>query len=84
MPDFKVGIIAHYYAKIGVSVLELSGDLAVGDTIRVSGHGSEFTQPVDSMQIEHEKINAAKKGQAVGLKVSQEVKEGDEVFKVNS
>lgn len=84
MPDFKVGSIAHYYDKIGVAVLELSGDLAVGDTIRISGHGTEFTQPVESMQIEHEKLDTAKKGQAIGLKVTQEVKEGDEVFKVNS
>jgi len=84
MADFKVGRIIHYYDKIGVAVLELTDTLGVGDTIRVSGHGGEFTQKVDSMQVEHEGIQVAKKGQAVGLKVEQEVKEGDEVFKVGS
>lgn len=84
MPDFRVGTIVHYFDKIGVAVLELSGTLAVGDTIRISGHGAEFTQPVDSMQIEHERIPEAKKGQAVGLKVTQPVKEGDEVYRVSA
>lgn len=82
MADFKIGRIVHYYDKIGVAVLELTDGLAVGDTIRISGHGKEFTQAVNSMQVEHENIQEAKKGQAIGLKVEQEVKEGDEVFKV--
>ena len=84
MADFKIGRIIHYYDKIGVAVLELTETLVVGDTIRISGHGSEFTQKVDSMQVEHENIQEAKKGQAIGLKVEQEVKEGDEVFKVTA
>lgn len=83
MPDFKIGKITHYYEKIGVAVLELTDTLAVGDTIRISGHGGEFTQTVNSMQIEHENVQTAKKGQAIGLKTDQEVKEGDEVFKVS-
>jgi len=81
MADLKVGKIIHYYDKIGVAVLELNEDLAVGDTIRISGHGNEFTQKVESIQVEHEAINEAKGGQTVGLKVVQEVREGDEVYK---
>lgn len=84
MPDFKVGTITHYYDKIGVGVIELTDTLSVGDTIRISGHGKEFTQPVSSMQVEHESIQTAKKGQAIGLKIEQEIKDGDEVFKVGS
>lgn len=82
MADFKVGVITHYYDKIGVAVLELADTLSAGDTIRISGHGNEFTQTVSSMQVEHESIPVAKKGQAIGLKMDQGVKEGDEVFKV--
>lgn len=84
MPDFKVGEVTHYYDKIGVAVVELTGSLAVGDEIRISGHGNEFTQKVDSMQIEHENVKEAKKGQAVGLKVDQKVKDSDEVFKISA
>jgi putative protease len=41
-----------------------------------------FTQKVDSIQVEHEKIDSAKKGDVVGLKTEKEVKEGAEVYKV--
>ena len=82
MADFKVGKITHCYDKIGVAVVELTDSLAVGDTIKISGHGREFTQVVASMQIEHESIQTAKKGQTVGLAVGEEAKENDEVYRV--
>jgi len=83
MADYKVGKITHYYDKIGVAVCELSGDLAVGDKIKFSRGGEElFTQEVSSLQVEHEQLKSAKKGDIVGLKVDSEVKEGAEVFKI--
>ena len=82
MADVRVGKITHYYDKIGVAVVELEGTLKEGDEIRISGHGNEFTQKAESMQIEHEQVKKAKKGDAVGLKVEQPVKDGDEVFRV--
>lgn len=83
MPDYKVGKVTHYYDKIGVAVVELTSNLEEGDEIRISGHGKEFIQKVESMQIEHENIKKAEKGQSIGLKVEQPVKDGDEVFKVS-
>ena len=76
----KIGKITHFFNKIGVAVLELEGKLKAGDTIVISGRGQEFEQAVDSMQVEHEQVTEAKKGDAVGLKVGQPVKEGDEVY----
>lgn len=84
MADVKIGQIIHYYDKIGVAVVELTGGLNVDDTIRISGHGNEFTQVVSSMQVEHLQIEKAKKGQAIGMKIDQPVKEGDEVYKVTA
>lgn len=83
MADVRVGKITHYYDKIGVAVVELEGALSEGDEIRISGHDNEFTQKAESMQIEHEQVKKAKKGDAVGLKVEQPVKEGDEVFRIS-
>lgn len=83
MADFKVGKVSHYYDKIGVAVIELDGTLASGDKIKFSRGGEDiFEQVVGSMQVEHKKIDSAKKGDLIGLKVDQEVKEGAEVFKV--
>lgn len=82
MAKFKVGVVSHYYDKIGVAVIELSADLSTGDEITFERGGEEmFKQKVESMQVEHEKINQAKKGDIVGLKVDKEVKEGAEIFK---
>jgi putative protease len=77
-----VGKIAHFYSKISVAVVELSDTLKAGDVIVIEGHGKEVKQKVDSMQIEHATVPMAKKGQAIGLKTADIVKEGDLVFKL--
>jgi len=77
-----VGKITHYYSKISVAVIELSDTLSVGDEISIEGANTNFTQPVDSMQIQHENIEEAKAGDAIGLKVKDKVREGDSVYKI--
>jgi len=79
--DLRVGKITHYYDKLGVAVVELIGDLGVGDKIKVVSGENEFTQDVESMQAEHEQVKSAKKGESVGLKVNEPAKKGAEVFK---
>jgi putative protease len=77
-----IGKIAHYFNKIGVAVVDLQGVLSIGDEIIIERKGGEeFTQKVKSMQIEHEKVEKAGKGQSVGLKTEQIVREGDLVYK---
>lgn len=83
MANFKIGKVTHFFDKIGVAIVELNGDLAVGDTIKFSRGGEDmFEQKVESIQIEHEKKETAKKGEVVGLKTEKEVKEGAEVYKI--
>ena len=83
MANLKVGRVTHYYDKIGVAVIELNANLASGERIKfVRGGEDLFEQNIDSMQVEHKKLDSAKKGDIVGLKTEQEVKEGAEVFKV--
>lgn len=76
----EVGKITHYFEKIGVAVVEMTGKLKVGDKVKIKGSTTDFEQTVGSMQVEHEPIKEAKKGQAVGMKVAQEVREHDKVF----
>lgn len=82
MADTKVGVITHYYDKIGVGIVKVGGVLKVGDTIKIVGKNGEFTQAVSSIQVEHQDVTSAKKGDEVGIKMDQPVKEKDEVFKV--
>lgn len=80
----KIGVIAHYFGKIMVAAINLTdGDMKVGDTIHIKGHTSNFTQTVDSIQLEHASIQEAKKGQDVGIKVKEHAHEHDEVFLVS-
>ena len=82
--EVKIGHVSHYFGKIQVAAIELSdGDLSVGETIHIKGHTSDFTQKIDSMQIEKANVESAKKGQSIGIRVSEHARVGDEVFKVN-
>ncbi|MGB9726497.1 MAG: EF-Tu/IF-2/RF-3 family GTPase [Minisyncoccia bacterium] len=80
MEEKLIGKITHYYGKIGVGIVELSGPLKVGDKIHIKGHSTDFEQTVDSIQVEHENVDSAKKGETIGLKVKDKVHEGDEVY----
>jgi len=77
-----IGKVTHYFSKIGVAVIELSDTLKVSDTIRIVGGQTDFNQTVESIEIEHEKVQEAKAGDSVGLKVEQKVREGYKVYKV--
>jgi putative protease len=77
-----IGKISHYFGHIGVAVIELSDKLKEGDTIRIVGGETDFTQTVESMEVDHKKIKEAKKGDSVGLKVDEKVREDYRVFKV--
>ncbi len=81
MADIKVGTVTHYYDKIGVAVINVLAPIKAGDRIKISGHDKEFEQEIASLQVEHQNIQTAKKGDDVGMKVDQPVKDGDEVYK---
>lgn len=71
-----LGKVVHYYDRLGVAIIELQKALKVGDIVLFQRGGQEFAQPIASIQIDHESITKAKKGDAIGLKVTQPVKEG--------
>lgn len=77
----EVGHITHFFSKISVAVLELTAPLSVGDRILVKGPTTDFEQVVDSMQVEHKNIQRAEAGQSVGLKLAQQTKERDVVYR---
>ena len=78
-----IGKITHYFDGIGVGVIELEGTLKVGDAIHIQGgESTDFEQEVGSMEVDHQKIKKAKKGEAIGLKLKEKVREGYKVYKV--
>ena len=78
-----IGRITHYYSHLGVGIVELTdGELKVGDTIHIKGAHTDFTESVDSIQIEHQNVPRAEKGKVVGIKVKDKVREHDQVYRV--
>ena len=77
-----VGEVIHFFSNISVAVIKLSGTLKEGEKILIEGSTTNLEQPAKSMQIEHKEVKEAKKGQSIGLKVSERVREGDKVYRI--
>jgi len=77
-----IGTITHFFPKVNAAVVKLESKLTKGDKILIEGEDESFEQCVDSMQIDREPIESAKKGEEVGLEVEQPVKPGYKVFKI--
>lgn len=82
MAEHLVGTVSHYYGELKVAGIELSGELKVGDTIHVLGYTSDFTQTVDSIQIEQETVESTEAGQSIGVKVNERARVHDQVLVV--
>lgn len=83
MTGKKVGEINHYYSNIGVGIIKLSGKLEVGNTVQIQGTTTNLEQEISEMQFDHKDIEVGKRGQEVGVKVNEKVREGDEVHLVS-
>ena len=77
-----LGRVEDYFAHVGVMALQLLAPVSVGDVIRIKGHTTDITQKVESMQIEHQPVQAASAGDAVGIKIADRARKTDVVYKV--
>lgn len=79
--DKPIGKVIHFYDKLGVAIIDLeNGGLKVGDQVKFKRGDDEFTQTIDSIQVEHQDVDSVKKGDAFGVKVDQPTKPGTLVF----
>ena len=83
MAEEQVGTITHYFSHIGVAAAKLTGDLKVGDRIRVKGHTSDVSASIDSLQIEHQQVDKGGSGQEVAFKLTEKVRPGDHVYRIS-
>ena len=79
--ETRLGEVTHFYDRICVAIVLLSGDLSIGDELHFIGPNIDFRQALLSMQIEHNPIEHAEKGQEVAIKVDQPVNRGTVLFK---
>lgn len=76
-----IGEVTHFYDKICVAVVKFNQGVAVGEEVCFEGPKNAFSQALESMQLEHQPVQKAKKGQEVGVKVKKAVKEGYKIYK---
>jgi len=77
----EIGTVKHFFSKISVAIIDLTAPLSVGDRILVKGPSTDFEMTVESMQVEHTSVQRVEGGQSVGLKLVQQAKERDVVYK---
>ncbi len=80
--EIQIGEVTHYFSRLGVAVIELTGELKVGDTIAIIGHTTDIIQKACSLEIEHQKVPSAGPGMEVALQVADIVRSGDLVIRV--
>lgn len=77
----RIGEVIHYYPKAHAAAVRLDeGELHTGDMIRIAGHGHEITEPVQSLELDHRRIQSAHAGETVGVWVEAPVHEHDAVY----
>lgn len=83
MHEQLVGTVTHYYGHPHVAAVTLTdGTLTVGEDIHIVGHTSDFTQRVESMEINHAPVAKARPGESVGIRVLDHAREHDKVYRV--
>jgi putative protease len=85
MAEEKIGEVMKFFSKPSVAAVKITaGELRVGDTVRFNGHTPDFEDTIQSMEIYNQQIEMATVGDYIGVKVSDRVRPGDEVFKVSA
>ena len=84
MKEQEIGYVSKYFGQISVAAIEITaGKLSVGDTIHIKGHTTDLKEEVKSIQIEHDAVEIAKKGDSIGVQVSDKTRRKDKVFKLS-
>jgi len=83
--ETKIGRVTHYFSKLSVAIVKVEeGSLKLGDEIRIKGATSDFTQKVESMEVDHQPVKEVAAGKEVGIKVIEHARENDDVYKVEA
>jgi len=79
----RIGSVIRFFDSNSIAAIKLDfGDLSVGETIRIKGSETDFSQTVESMEFDHKPVQKAVRGQFTGIKLSKAAKPFDLVYKV--
>ena len=85
MGEQRIGEVVKFFSKPGVAAVKITdGGISVGDTLKFTGHTTNLTMQLDSMEVNNQKVPQAAVGDYIGIRVADRVRPGDEVFKVTA
>ena len=80
----ELGEVIAFFRLPVVAVIKVKkGNLKIGDQLWIKGHTTDLKQTIHSIQINHQPIQEARKGQEAGVKVSSRVRRGDRVYRIS-
>ena len=85
MGEQRIGEVVKFFSKPSVAAVKITaGEINTGDTLKFTGHTTDLTISLDSMEVNNQKVDHAVAGDYIGIKVADRVRPGDEVFKVTA
>ena len=85
MGEQRIGEVVKFFSKPSVAAVKITeGEIRIGDTLKFTGHTTDLTMALDSMEVNNLKVTQAVAGDYIGIKVADRVRPGDEVFKVTA
>lgn len=80
-PTDAIGSVSHYFGHLSVAAVRLTAPLAVGDRIHIRGQSTDLVQTVDSIEIEHRRVERAGPNDDAAVEVADHVREHDLIFR---
>ncbi len=80
-PASAIGTVAHYFNHLSVAAVTLTDTLRTGDRIHIQGHTTDLEQTVDSMEVDHARVESAGPGDDVALHVDDHVRDHDRIYR---
>ncbi|RPJ36308.1 MAG: translation elongation factor-like protein, partial [Deltaproteobacteria bacterium] len=77
MGEQRIGEVVKYFSKPSVAAVKITeGEIRIGDTLKFTGHTTDLTMPLDSMEVNNQKVAHAVAGDYVGIQVADRVRPG--------
>jgi len=80
-PEQAIGTVTHYFSHLSVAAVSLTDTLRTGDRIHIQGHTTNLAQTVDSMEVDHARVDSAGPGDDVALHVDDHVRDHDRIYR---
>lgn len=77
-------MVAFFRIPVVAVIRVKQGALRVGDRIWIRGHTTDLKLTIASMQINHQPIEVARKGDEAGVKVPSRSRRGDRVYRITA